>query len=229
MKGAFTFQTLLATLLLLVSSISSYAGEKGSASPDLTIYYRVGSAAVDTTFRANGEQLEELFAAVADSLSAEGVSISSIHIRSGASPEGAVSRNTTLTRGRGVALKNYLQRRLNLPDSVFTLEPMIEDWLSLQPTTKESQYPDLRFASAEFAFTTVKQLVPAEAPAVEPEPEVQPADQPAPEPILFTIEIAEPKADTAAAAKVAEIATAAAAVDAVGSTEEPTAPSKLRG
>lgn len=125
--------------LLLAATTSSYAGEKTVVTSDSVatqIFFRVGVAKYDGKFKNNDANLD-LFEKRLDSLHNDpSVEIVRITARAGASPEGPLSLNKQLSRGRVQAIREQLVKRLPYLAGTVTENAVGEDWDGLAARIK---------------------------------------------------------------------------------------------
>ena len=104
--------------------------------------FQVGRSAILPDFRHNGEELGKI-RAVIDRIRRDGDGeITDIFIEGYASPEGNAERNAGLSLARAKALKDYLQRAYALPEGIFRVSSVGEDWSGLRQLVEESDLPD---------------------------------------------------------------------------------------
>lgn len=92
----------------------------------LYVLFPLDKTDIRRNFRGNGKVLDEMVDYTRQAL-AEGTT-HHIYIMGLASPEGPMKHNQWLSDRRAEALKAYLQRELNLPDSIFTVRGGGEAW-----------------------------------------------------------------------------------------------------
>lgn len=117
---------------------SCYSSGEGGALR-CRIYFPVGGSALELSFRNNGARLDSLLVGIR-SLRAEGT-IRRISLTSSSSPEGNSISNGILSEKRGASLCAYIQRHLSLPDSVFELSSLGQDWEGLSSLVEASDMP----------------------------------------------------------------------------------------
>ena len=104
--------------------------------------FQVGRSAILPDFRHNGEELGKI-RAVIDRIRRYGDGeITDIFIEGYASPDGNAERNAGLSLARAKALKDYLQRAYALPEGIFRVSSVGEDWSGLRQLVEESDLPD---------------------------------------------------------------------------------------
>ena len=97
--------------------------------------FQVGRSAILPDFRHNGEELGKI-RAVIDRIRRYGDGeITDIFIEGYASPDGNAERNAGLSLARAKALKDYLQRAYELPEGIFRVSSVGEDWSCLLYTS----------------------------------------------------------------------------------------------
>lgn len=128
---------------LLLAALLTGKVQAGIVSDSLrtTVYYRTASARLELPYMDNDRHLS----ALGDSIRALGadpaVLLRRIRILSSASPDGNTKFNKDLSVRRGRELYNYLKNILSLPDSVFTLQPLGEDWEGLADLVGRTDVP----------------------------------------------------------------------------------------
>lgn len=128
-------------VLPLMYGLPSYA-EETTDSLSAQVFFRQNRTEIEPEFRSNKVNLGRFVYGVKEILSDTTCRIQDIYIRSGASPEGSFEHNRNLSRKRAVALKYYLKRELDLPNEIFFVDPVGEDWISLLKAVEESDIPD---------------------------------------------------------------------------------------
>ena len=128
---------------LLLAVLITGKAQAGIVSDSLhtTVYYRTASARLELPYMDNGRHL----GALSDSIRSLGtdptMELRRIRIQSSASPEGNTKFNKDLSERRGKELYNYLKNTLSLPDSVFTLQSLGEDWNGLVELISRTDTP----------------------------------------------------------------------------------------
>ncbi len=108
----------------------------GSDTLRCRIYFPVSRTAVDFSYRDNGARLDAFVSTV---LSQQGQAVvRRVRIHAGASPEGNSVLNQRLSDERLASLRTILRERLSLPDSVFTITSLGEDWEGLISLVEDS-------------------------------------------------------------------------------------------
>ena len=108
----------------------------------LKVFFRENVTTIDPEYRNNGILIDQFVSEVKEIMADTTCRIQSIHIRSGASPEGRFDHNKDLSVRRGNNLRIRLQRALPLPEHKFTVDAVGEDWASLRDIIENSDAPD---------------------------------------------------------------------------------------
>ena len=129
-------------VMLLPTTImaNAYAGTVGD-SLRTTVYYRPGYSLLDLSYMNNAASLERLKEGIRGMEGNPNIVLQRIKILSGASPEGATTLNKRLARRRGERLRDYLREKLILPDSIFVLSSLGEDWQGLVQELAKADVP----------------------------------------------------------------------------------------
>ncbi len=135
----FSLPFILAALLLCIPV--SYAQEV-SDSLSLKVFFRENVTVIEPEYRNNGMLIDRFVEEVKGILADSTCRVQSIHIRSGASPEGTFDHNKDLSRRRGRNLRLLLQNELALPESKFTVDAVGEDWATLKKMVEACDAPD---------------------------------------------------------------------------------------
>lgn len=98
--------------------------EKGA----LFVYFPVGKSDINHDFRGNAEVLDRIVNITRQIMADTTSTVCRIQIVGMASVEGAVARNEKLAGARADALKQYIQERVQMPDSFFDLANGGEAW-----------------------------------------------------------------------------------------------------
>ena len=105
---------------------------------DTEIRFRVGSAALDTSFADNGAKLSAFVADVNAFLAAEATSVSAVTIETAASPEGDPDFNETLAMARAKSLRAWLVEHLPLNASQVKAYAVGPDWEGMTMAVRRS-------------------------------------------------------------------------------------------
>lgn len=108
----------------------------------LKVFFRENVTTIDPEYRNNGILIDQFVSEVKEIMADTTCRIQSIHIRSGASPEGRFDHNKDLSVRRGNNLRTCLQRALPLPEHKFTVDAVGEDWATLRDIIENSDAPD---------------------------------------------------------------------------------------
>lgn len=98
--------------------------EKGA----LFVYFPVGKSDINHDFRGNAEVLDRIVNITRQIMADTTSTVCRIQIVGMASVEGAVARNEKLAGARADALKQYIQERVQMPDSYFEVANGGEAW-----------------------------------------------------------------------------------------------------
>ena len=110
--------------------------EKGA----LYVHFELDKAMLRHDYRGNAATLDRIVDITRQILADSTSSVKVIQIIGIASIEGPVKRNEDLAAARGAALKNYIQQRIKIADSMFDVANGGEAWTELR-----SQIEDLQF------------------------------------------------------------------------------------
>lgn len=102
------------------------------------VRFRCGSSEVDRSYRGNAAELEALISEICSAEREDSLSLRYIHIVAGASVEGGTTINTKLSAARALQIRSCLQRHFSLPDSVFSVSSLGEDWEGLRRLVQSS-------------------------------------------------------------------------------------------
>lgn len=131
--------------LIFLATFLLYAGlsfaQAGTDSLELRVYFPKGRCDIVPSFRNNDLQLTQFTRKMSRYLADTTICLQDVVIYTGASPEGNVKLNRQLSIDRGLYIKYYLTSALNLPDSVFVMKPMGEDWARLAEMVKRYRAP----------------------------------------------------------------------------------------
>lgn len=103
------------------------------------VYFPTASIILNPVFKENKATLGSLVIHIQNKQ--KNAKLRRIRITSGASPEGRTSHNKWLSQNRGESLQAYLQEKLALPDSSFTIESRGQDWEELTQMVELSNMP----------------------------------------------------------------------------------------
>lgn len=118
---------LIISVLIFISTLVIRAQE----SKTFVLHFRFDSAQIDTTFRNNSENVEQIL----NLITRTGVKIDSVEIKGWSSPDGGLPRNITLSKERAQSTMNFLLENsienngIN-PDNIHIF-PMQENWEGL--------------------------------------------------------------------------------------------------
>lgn len=131
-------RTILTALALLTASATMHAQLAPVGLEPAQIYFRAGSAQLDTTYRDNGKTISNLVGVINEALSVEGITIESINITTGASPEGGADYNERLAMERAKSIRKYLLDNLALNASQVKAWSVGADWEGLVTAVRKS-------------------------------------------------------------------------------------------
>lgn len=103
------------------------------------VYFPVGRSTVDLSYKDNKPSLDSLLSYIGEMR--EKKNIFRVVIEAGASPEGGTKLNKSLSDRRCESLRSYIQQRLSLPDSIFSLVSLGQDWHGLDSLVEDSEMP----------------------------------------------------------------------------------------
>lgn len=140
MKKSVTIFILFSTLLLCWNLPSS--AKERTDSLNLKVYFRQDVSQLDLYYRDNEASLKRFVSDVKGIMADPAYRIQDFYVRSGASPEGKFDHNKELSLRRGQAIKDYLQRALNLPSEKIKVVSVGEDWASFRELVVKADFPD---------------------------------------------------------------------------------------
>jgi len=108
---------------------------------EVRVYFPQGKSELLPTFRNNDLQLTTFTTELRRDMADTTKRLQDITIYTGASPEGKVAANLQLSIDRGTAVKNYIQSALSIPDSVFVMVALGEDWERLADMVRRYRVP----------------------------------------------------------------------------------------
>lgn len=103
--------------------------------------FQVGRSVIIPTFRRNPEELAKIREAVTQVRGNTDASITGLFVEGYASPEGSYATNERLARERALALKDYMSQTFGLPDHLFKVNSVAEDWEGLKMLVEQSRMP----------------------------------------------------------------------------------------
>ncbi len=95
------------------------------------IYFHVGKAYLDTSWRGNGEALGKIVSNLKNNRSDSIFRLQKILVVGAASPEGSIALNKSLSEKRAATLFEYMSQYQTLPDSLKQTNFIGRDWESL--------------------------------------------------------------------------------------------------
>ena len=105
------------------------------------VYYRQGSARIDSAYQDNRNKLDSLLGVLHKLSSDSTLRLDRFSIMSGASPEGSTSLNRNLSKRRSQSIGNYLRRRIPSQASIITETHAGIDWDNLRTKVAQSDMP----------------------------------------------------------------------------------------
>lgn len=123
------------SVLALLGSIGGFAAPVGH-NVSAQIGYSVGKTEVNQEFRRNGKAVSTL-----DNVLSSGASVSRIEIVSSSSPDGPYSLNRHLAGQRSFYAVMFFKDRYSIPDSLFVVKTVDEDWKGVAAYLRRSDKP----------------------------------------------------------------------------------------
>jgi len=114
-------------------------GEEGGGSRTTSVRFRVSNSTLDLSLSSNAENVKKIMEGIQLVNSDERTRLEKITITGFASPEGSARHNLELSENRAKALKQYLQREMNISESSFEVQAGGEDWIGLLELVKQSE------------------------------------------------------------------------------------------
>ena len=131
----------IGNVALLAANLSENDSLKVEETKTVAIYFRQGFHDLDLDYKTNRESLEKIYSQLAEIYYDSTRNFRHIQIISGTSPEGTYKLNRRLSDNRLKSLKDYIQSRLPLPDSIFYAESRGINWIDLIELVRESDMP----------------------------------------------------------------------------------------
>ncbi len=100
--------------------------------------FQVGRSVILPDFRRNPEELRKIKEAFREIQSNPDAVITGLFVEGYASPDGLYATNERLSRERSYSLKEYMKANFNLPDHMFRVTSIPEDWEGLRLLVEES-------------------------------------------------------------------------------------------
>lgn len=100
--------------------------------------YPLDKSEILPNFKNNPEELRQIYIAMEKVKNDSNLKIKSIHIAGFTSPEGAFQTNLVLSEKRAESLKEIIKKRYRLPDNLFKVQGLSEDWPYLEKLVEES-------------------------------------------------------------------------------------------
>lgn len=137
---------------VLFGSLTCALAQPGSTK----VYFRTGSAVLDTAYRSNGRTLDAFVRGVNEVMRDGETVVESVTVETGASPEGGVDLNERLAMDRAKTLRSYLLDRLPLNASQVKAFSIGADWEGLNSEIRDSDCPYKDEVLAVIAQTGVR-------------------------------------------------------------------------
>lgn len=106
------------------------------------IDFRVNRTEIDPVYRKNPTELAKILATINVVRENPDATITDITIKGYASPEGPYNNNIRLSKGRTVALKDYVMSQYDFPASIFHTDNEPEDWAGFRDSMLISILPN---------------------------------------------------------------------------------------
>ncbi len=100
--------------------------------------YAVNSGAINAKLGNNAAELRALDLLISRILARPEVQIRQVVVTGYASPEGPVAQNERLARARATSARDYVQKKLNLPKELYSIETMAENWIGMKALIQTS-------------------------------------------------------------------------------------------
>ena len=113
------------------------------------VHFRQGYAILEPNFKDNKEALQRVIDAINERRNSSLYRLNKIQILGAASPEGTVYHNNRLSYKRANALFDYIDRYVELPDSMKVITPVGRDWRTLILMVEED--PDVPYKDETLA------------------------------------------------------------------------------
>lgn len=142
-----SMRTLLSFIFLLWAAVAmGQTAQMDIASSDvdsvqLRVYFHQGKSFLVPSYRDNEERLTQFVNRIRRTMADSTLFIQDICITSSASPEGNTEANYRLSVNRGISIKQYLMCALDMPDSVFRINPIGEDWAGFRELALKYNVP----------------------------------------------------------------------------------------
>ncbi len=100
--------------------------------------FRKGSHVIDPAFSRNPQELMRIMDMVYKASKDPDVTVHHLSITGYASPEGSIASNEKLSRNRAASLKEYVKTASGLPENIFRVTSVGEDWGMLRKLVENS-------------------------------------------------------------------------------------------
>lgn len=122
--------------LAVLSCLGAYAAPQGEQSVKAGFNYGIGKTEINPDYRGNGKAVSTL-----DNVFSSGAALQRIEVTASSSPDGPYSVNKRLARERAFYAVMFLKERYLLPDSLFVVNTVDEDWKGVASYLKRSGKP----------------------------------------------------------------------------------------
>lgn len=126
--------------VLIITTIGTTMAQAKQDTISYRIYFPVGKSNFVPTLRNNKAVLDSLLSLVRHHKTRG--TLHSVHLFAGASPEGSVALNWRLSDARLQLLRHAVRNAVGLPDSLFILHSLGEDYDGLRALVSRSDMPD---------------------------------------------------------------------------------------
>lgn len=121
-------------LISIIALLCCFGAYAAPVSAQFT--YGVGKTALKEDYRGNSKLISQL-----DKIVADGRELSKIEVVGVSSPDGPFAANSRLAQARAASAVEYLKERYSLPDSVFVIKTVAEDWKGVENYLRRSDKP----------------------------------------------------------------------------------------
>ena len=128
----------ITTIFLMLLCAASAGAQEGAPS---RVYFKTGSAVLDTTWHDNGATLRDFVAGVNSALADDTLTVEAVTVETGASPEGGTQANERLAMDRAKAIRRFLLDNLALNASQVKAYSTGADWEGLVHAVRTSGCP----------------------------------------------------------------------------------------
>lgn len=118
------------SLALTLTAAHPAATAREVVRDSVEVKFRQGKTALDPKYKGNGARLDSLITTLETERGRRG--IVRLKVTGGASPEGSVELNRRLSEKRASNIFDYIDRRIELPDTLATYTYLGRDWKGLR-------------------------------------------------------------------------------------------------